>query len=135
MKARAESSFIASLRQPCFKFKNNCDEKDILSFMRYHATSWISSPRNLNETEDEKDDINQSNVAVDKDREKVPMNQCITLLEPHIQAFRKKCKDSDIENDVEAIPSPLLRVAKFFAFKWKPIQRALLRSTTKDEVC
>jgi len=65
------------------------------------------------------------------------MEQCIALLAPHLAAFREKCltapgiatggKNSRSASVGDEIPPQLLRVARFFRWRWGPLKRALLR--------
>jgi hypothetical protein len=80
----------------------------------------------------------------------------ISMLEPHIAAFRKRmdedaqslgqdtgrrARDIDDDNDARednaslasSIPPQLLRVVRYFPFKWIPMKRALLRAPS--QVC
>ena len=66
-------------------------------------------------------------------------NEGISMLEPHIAAFRKRMNEdvySGAQNDdgddddsflAHNIPPQLLRIVRFFPFKWVPLKRALLR--------
>ena len=69
------------------------------------------------------------------------MDQCISLLAPHLAAFREQsCADAENASfssgagapagDADEIPPQLLRVARFFRWRWEPLKRALLRPPT-----
>lgn len=126
----------STLRSPCFNFENSQHNQNLLSFTSQKYQSCLSPTSSYFDFGcDDTGEVEESEDRVDK--EKVSMDQCIKSLEPHLQAFRKNCNGLENDDDINAIPSPLLRVVKFFAFKWKPIQRAILRpaSYSKDEVC
>lgn len=78
--------------------------------------------------------------AESKRDDNISMDQCISLLGPHLTVFRDTCdaaaklrsksKETNIENAPEnedEVPSQLLRLARFFAWRWLPIKKALLR--------
>lgn len=59
----------------------------------------------------------------------------ISMLEPHLAAFRKLLTDSRQEGSITSfIPPQLMRLVRFFPFKWAPIKRALLRPPGENEV-
>jgi hypothetical protein len=60
----------------------------------------------------------------------------ISMLEPHLAAFRKLLTDSRQEGSITSfnIPPQLMRLVRFFPFKWSPIKRALLRPPGENEV-
>lgn len=72
----------------------------------------------------------------------ISMAQCISLLDPHITFFRDSCdtdakqkssKDNTASYDTEdEVPSQLLRLARFFPWRWVPIKKALLRPPPLD---
>jgi len=69
------------------------------------------------------------------------MEQCVSLLAPHLAVFRQQsCADtenasgaagsassSSANGGSDEIPPQLLRVARFFRWRWEPLKRALLR--------
>jgi len=74
------------------------------------------------------------------------MEQCVSLLAPHLAVFRQQsCADTENASGAAAgtgggsassssanggsdeIPPQLLRVARFFRWRWEPLKRALLR--------
>jgi len=62
------------------------------------------------------------------------MSRCVSLLAPHLAAFRDGCRT--VESGVPAedeVPPQLLRVARFFRWRWEPLKRALLRSACADD--
>ena len=72
--------------------------------------------------------------------EEPSMEQCVSLLAPHLAVFRQQsCADnennvptsgtgaSSSANSGDEIPPQLLRVARFFRWRWEPLKRALLR--------
>ena len=91
-----------------------------------------SGPTNQEQTQ-QKNELN----SIDND---ISIDQAIRMLEPHLINFRELCSDdgdyiNDDDDDVVAnIPPPLIRVARFFPFKWIPIKEALLRSPQPSEV-
>jgi hypothetical protein len=67
-----------------------------------------------------------------------PMERCISLLEPHLAAFRMSCDNNDSNNSVndapkDEVPPQLLRVARFFRWRWEPMRRAVLRPCLMDD--
>jgi len=109
------------------------------------------------------DTINKSNDTRKKKNDP-SLEQCIILLEPSLKIFQSSCiqndrarakkskkqrdvktngkatknnqKDSTMEDDDE-VPPQLLRLVRFFHFRWLPMKRALLRppppSPSSDE--
>lgn len=79
-------------------------------------------------------------------KDDVTMAQCISLLDPHMAVFRDRCDAAaakqkpskpdhttttdDMEDEV---PPQLLRLARFFAWRWLPIKKALLRPFNSQE--
>ncbi|KAL7507036.1 hypothetical protein ACHAXN_004249 [Cyclotella atomus] len=77
--------------------------------------------------------------AKQDENDDVSMAQCVTLLDPHLTIFRDTCIASQhkskegVDNDdttgckQDEVPSQLLRLARFFTWRWLPIKKALLR--------
>jgi hypothetical protein len=86
-------------------------------------------------------DKTDTDTVAESKNDDVSMNQCISLLDPHLTAFRDKCDTSakqrakskdkssePVSDEIEdEVPSQLLRLARFFAWRWLPIKKALLR--------
>jgi len=81
------------------------------------------------------------------------MDQCVAILEPHLEAFRRLNEANDEKrrsNKVmiskngsmedysnvrgDEVPPQLLRLCRFFKIRWEPIRHALLRPASKDEL-
>jgi hypothetical protein len=100
-----------------------------------------------------------NNISNNTSSASVHMDKAIRMLEPHLISFRKLCNvkhgdehdydrdnnaddnndnnnndDYDDDNLVTKIPPALIRVARFFPFKWVPIRQALLRPQHPSEV-
>jgi len=95
--------------------------------------------------------ISLENGTVAPTRKELSMEKCIRLLEPHLAAFRQRCActqtgtetgnkvgTSNVEKqqqqDSDAVPPQVVRLARYFPSKWKPIQKALIRPLTPSEV-
>lgn len=68
------------------------------------------------------------------------MEQCIALLAPHLSVFREQCCASSTSTSTstsasvsatDEVPPQLLRVARFFRWRWAPLKRALLRPAAR----
>lgn len=103
----------------------------------------------------------RSDAEKNDGNDEVTMAQCIALLEPHLTAFRERCDAAaalrmkhravrqskhntvavDSEDTLTAedeVPSQLIRLARFFAWRWLPVKKALLRPPPDErevEVC
>ena len=112
--------------------------------LRTHAYE-SSIDDSLQEHETNKFPRKESNetTTTEKDGSVLPMDKCIKLLEPHLAGFRKKYEANarmetsyaeDDDDITDFIPQQLIRMTRFFPFKWIPLKRALLRSPSYEEV-
>ena len=78
--------------------------------------------------------------AENQNDDNISIHQCIISLNPHLTVFRDACdtaaklciKSKDKNNEItpddeDEVPGSLLRLVRFFAWKWPPIKKALLR--------
>ncbi len=96
---------------------------------------------------DKKSASKETNANTSKQDHHDDQKEGIAMLEPHIAAFRKRMNedvymnvaqnkggDGDGNHDdkflASNIPPQLLRIVRFFPFKWIPLKRALLRHPT-----
>ena len=128
---------------------------DIIEFVHHHMKKKLSLPDSddivLSDDDEPKDStgkIDHSSVATSSmetsrlNDTALSMDQCVAILEPHLEAFRLlnqlETKDEQSTattkfNEFE-IPSQLLRLARFFKWRWAPIRKAILRPASIEEI-
>jgi len=161
-----------TIRQPCFT--------DVIAFIEQHKNSSMVMMDNVGEdisissdedpmplfgvdgkmtTVDSEVEPLQSRGNVDDAKHKFNIDQCVAMLEPHLESFRalnsyevvhdskdvsrRKSKRAKMDTNVgidqhkqkehDEIPPQLLRLARFFKSRWGPIRRAVLRPATALE--
>jgi len=114
---------------------NEQEEEEAAAIGIVKAASSIDTKRNSTESK--------------KHEREATMDQCIALLEPHLAAFRERCdavsklklklhdksehhgkddsEDTSSLYEDDEVPSQLIRLARFFVWRWLPIKKALLR--------
>lgn len=135
-----------------YEIQNSRSSPDILEFISNYRSENIAAAFELDskiplEARDEEKAIEvhsitaqsqQSNALIKKSRSSQNVSvQDIKMLEPHLAAFRKLTTENGMQEGSAIssnIPPQLLRLVRFFTFKWVPIKRALLRNPCKNEV-
>jgi len=129
-------------------------EESLLTFVEHYRRSVLSASSSTGADISDNDSVDgplegNDSVSVSDTRAEItknePLNQAseegISMLEPHLAAFRKRMDegplhDTSIDDNSGVdmtldIPPQLLRVVRFFPFKWIPLKRALLRPSSK----
>ena len=134
---------VAYTKSFCRKIETRKDEDsdDLNDLLRTHdrESNVGDSQQEFEANDSPKNDSNETNK---KDEAVLPMDKCVKLLEPHLVGFRKKYEGTltkeptgDATDDItDFIPQQLIRMTRFFPFKWIPLKLALLRSPSRDEV-
>mmetsp|Transcript_8854 Transcript_8854/g.13395 ORF Transcript_8854/g.13395 Transcript_8854/m.13395 type:complete len:452 (-) Transcript_8854:292-1647(-) len=97
------------------------------------GAEYVASGDSATKESDAADKIDQDSPSVINHKASA---RDISMLEPHLAAFRKLLTDSRQEGSITSlnIPPQLMRLVRFFPFKWTPIKRALLRPPGGNEV-
>lgn len=151
------------LREPSFT--------NVINFIQHHRTKSVAVPqaediilsdddadvqdgsckRNIDSSNSQS---NGSSLHSSDKSSSFSIEQCVAILEPHLEAFRLlnqlereeentilKNEYSNLNNKVNnnikssyEIPPQLLRLARFFKWRWAPIRRAILRPASVKEI-